>query len=105
MTHARGSLGCEWVPLESLPGIREFGPCLAKKIMKVVHARGHGDAVQGSLGNVFVVTSAKSVAFVDFYFPKQQSKQDAPSPEVAAGYDYFYSGTSFWGWIKAEWNH
>lgn len=96
MTHTHGSGGCEWVRLESLLGIRGFGLCPAKKIMKVVRARGHRDAVQWSRENVFVVTSGKSVAFVDFYFPKQQSKQDAPRPDVAAGYDYFYSGTSFW---------
>lgn len=95
MTHARGSLGCERVPSESLLGIREFGPCLAKEIMKVVHARGHCDAVQGSAGKVCVVIAGASMAFVDFYLPNQQSKQDAPRPDVAAGYDYFYSGTSF----------
>lgn len=93
MTHGEGAFGCEWVRLESILWIHDHGLCLAKEIIKIVHASGHCDAVSETQ-NVLVVTSGR--ATVDFYFLSHKVNKCTRRPDVVAGCEYFCFGSSFW---------
>lgn len=103
MTHGEGAFGCEWVRLESILWIHDHDLCLAKEIIKIVHASGHCDAVSETQ-SVLVVTSGRATGFCRFLFFKPQSKQRYSEARCGCRLWIFLLWKLILIWIRAEWN-
>lgn len=101
--NGEGAFGCEWVRLESILWIYGHGLCLAKEIIKIVHASGHCDAVSETQ-NVLVVTSGRATGFCRFLFFKPQSKQRYSEARCGCRLWIFLFWKLILIWITAEWN-
>lgn len=69
--------------------------CLTKEIIKIVHARGHCDAVKRSLECACSDFRPSNWLLSIFIFRSSKVNIAALRPDVVAGREYFYSGTSF----------
>lgn len=93
MTHAEGAFGCEWVRLQSILWISEYGP--------VSHQGNNKDCTcqralwrsQAKLRMYLQWLQAKQLASVDFYFPELQSKHRCSEAKCGC-----------WLWIVLPWN-